>query len=56
VEDRVELRTSEPTRTLAAVCGWALARGEELDGLTVTRPSLEDVYLRLTGTKELAHA
>jgi ABC-2 type transport system ATP-binding protein len=56
VEDRVELRTSEPTSALAAVCGWALARGEELDGLTVTRPSLEDVYLRLTGTKEPAHA
>ena len=29
--------------------GWALARGEGLDGLTVLRPSLEDVYLALTG-------
>jgi hypothetical protein len=36
--------------------GWALDRGEELDALTVTRPSLEDVYLRLTGTEELVHA
>jgi ABC-2 type transport system ATP-binding protein len=54
VEDRVELRTGEPTRALAAVCGWAVARGEELDGLAVARPSLEDVYLRLTGTGEPA--
>ena len=55
-EDRVELATTEPTRALHLLTGWALGRGEELDGLTVTRPSLEDVYLRLTGTKELAHA
>jgi hypothetical protein len=27
---------------------WASARGEELEELTVTRPSLEDVYLELT--------
>jgi len=56
VEDRVVLRTTEPTRTLGALTGWALGRGEELDGLTVTRPSLEDVYLRLTGTEELTRA
>ena len=55
-EGRVELRTTEPTRTLNALSGWALARGEELDALTVTRPSLEDVYLRLTGAKEPTHA
>jgi hypothetical protein len=29
-----------------------LERGEELDGLEVTRPSLEDVYLDLTETVE----
>jgi ABC-2 type transport system ATP-binding protein len=56
-EDRVELRTTEPTRALHVLTGWALARGEELDALTVTRPSLEDVYLRLTSApQELAHA
>jgi hypothetical protein len=32
--------------------GWALARGEELEALAVTRPSLEDVYLQLTGSAE----
>jgi ABC-2 type transport system ATP-binding protein len=54
--DRVELATTEPTRVLNQLTGWALARGEELDGLTVTRPSLEDVYLRLTGAPELTRA
>jgi ABC-2 type transport system ATP-binding protein len=56
-EDRVELRTTEPTRALHVLTAWALDRGEELDALTVTRPSLEDVYLRLTSApQELAHA
>ncbi|HEX2373516.1 MAG TPA: ABC transporter ATP-binding protein, partial [Actinomycetota bacterium] len=55
-EDRVELRTTEPTRALNLLTGWALARGEELEALTVTRPSLEDVYLRLTSATEPAHA
>jgi ABC-2 type transport system ATP-binding protein len=30
----------------------ALADGEELEGLEVTRPSLEDVYLELTAATE----
>ena len=48
-EDRVLLRTSSPTRDLHVLTGWAVARGEELEALAVTRPSLEDVYLQLTG-------
>ena len=28
--------------------GWALERGTSLDGLEVSRPTLEDVYLSLT--------
>jgi ABC-2 type transport system ATP-binding protein len=31
---------------------WAVERGLELDGLTVARPSLEDVYLQLTGAED----
>jgi ABC-2 type transport system ATP-binding protein len=45
----VELTTDEPTRTLHELTGWALDRGIELDGLAVSRPTLEDVYLELTG-------
>jgi ABC-2 type transport system ATP-binding protein len=51
-EDRVRLRTTEPTRALHVLTGWALARGTELEALTVTRPSLEDVYLQLTSDQE----
>src|ERR687897_500773 len=48
-DGRVVLRTEAPTGALHALTGWALGRGDELEGLAVTRPSLEDVYLRLTG-------
>ncbi|HEX9597800.1 MAG TPA: ABC transporter ATP-binding protein [Gaiellaceae bacterium] len=44
----VVLRTSEPTRLLHRLTAEALAEGRELDGLSVRRPTLEDVYLALT--------
>ncbi|HEX7149219.1 MAG TPA: ABC transporter ATP-binding protein, partial [Actinomycetota bacterium] len=53
-DGRVVLRTEAPTSALHAVTGWALARGVELEGLSLNRPSLEDVYLRLTGGDRLA--
>jgi ABC-2 type transport system ATP-binding protein len=40
--------TDDPTLLLHSLTEQALARGERLEGLTVTRPSLEDVYLELT--------
>ena len=39
---------AEPTRRLHELTAEALARGEELEGLEVRRPTLEDVYLELT--------
>ncbi len=45
----VTVQTSAPTQTLHQLTGWALDRGLTLDRLTVDRPSLEDVYLGLTG-------
>jgi ABC-2 type transport system ATP-binding protein len=45
----VRLETDDPTRILHEVTGWALDRGIGLDSLDVTRPTLEDVYLKLTG-------
>jgi ABC-2 type transport system ATP-binding protein len=45
----VELETTTPVRTLNELTGRALAEGRELEGLEVSRPSLEDVYLELTG-------
>ena len=44
----VLLATERPTATVHAVTGWAVERGLDLPGLTVERPSLEDVYLSLT--------
>ena len=43
----VVLSTDSPTRTLSELTAEALARGEELEGLEVSRPSLEDFYLDL---------
>ena len=45
----VELSTDNPTKTLHELTGWALERGVRLDSLEVSRPTLEDVYLDITG-------
>jgi ABC-2 type transport system ATP-binding protein len=47
--EEVTLETTTPVRTLNELTAAALDRGEELEGLEVRRPSLEDVYLELTG-------
>jgi ABC-2 type transport system ATP-binding protein len=47
-DGRVRFSTQTPTRDLAPLVTWANGRGVELEGLTITRPSLEDVYLELT--------
>jgi ABC-2 type transport system ATP-binding protein len=41
-------RSEDPTRFLRDLTGWALASGVHLEGLTISRPTLEDVYLELT--------
>jgi ABC-2 type transport system ATP-binding protein len=40
--------TEDPTSLLHELTAAALARGERLEDLSVTRPSLEEVYLELT--------
>ena len=47
--DEVRIATTAATADLAALCGWAQGRGVELDGLTVERPTLEDVFLAIAG-------
>jgi ABC-2 type transport system ATP-binding protein len=47
-EDVVQIETDDPTRTLYDVTSWAVQVGVRLQGLEVTRPSLEDVYLEIT--------
>lgn len=48
----VEMTTQQPTATLNELTGWALERGIDLESLEVTRPTLEDVYLEITGGEE----
>jgi ABC-2 type transport system ATP-binding protein len=47
--ESIELETKDATRTLHQLTSWAVEKGVDLDGLQVTRPSLEDVYLEITG-------
>ena len=49
----VEISTKDPTHDLLALTMWGAGRGAgSLDGLAVTRPSLEDIYLTLTSDTE----
>jgi ABC-2 type transport system ATP-binding protein len=48
----VDVRTRSATADVAALAGWAVQRGVELEGLSLTRPSLEDVYLDLVGGQD----
>jgi len=44
----VRIETEEPTLVIERLAAWARAAGvQELPGLAVTRPTLEDTYLRL---------
>jgi ABC-2 type transport system ATP-binding protein len=54
--EEVSIETLDPVRELNRLTAAALERGEDLEGLEVTRPSLEDVYLDLTSTTEKAGA
>jgi ABC-2 type transport system ATP-binding protein len=49
---RVEIETEDPTELLHRLTGEAIERGERLQGLTVSRPTLEEVYLELTDAAE----
>jgi ABC-2 type transport system ATP-binding protein len=48
----VVIETDDPTRVLHDLTAQALAEGAELEGLEVRRPTLEEIYLSLTGGEE----
>jgi ABC-2 type transport system ATP-binding protein len=48
----VVVETHEPTKLLHELTGRALAEGKELESLEVRRPTLEAIYLSLTGNDE----
>lgn len=43
----VTIASDAPTLTLHRITGWAIERGVELSGLSVTRPTLEDMFLSI---------
>jgi ABC-2 type transport system ATP-binding protein len=47
--DVVTIETTRATDDLQALTMWAMQRGIDLPDLTLSRATLEDVYLRLTG-------
>ncbi|HEY2074580.1 MAG TPA: ABC transporter ATP-binding protein, partial [Gaiellaceae bacterium] len=49
---RVVIESAQPLADVKAIADWALSRGLDLPDLDVRRPSLEDVYLSLTGSTE----
>ena len=49
-DGRLAVTTEAPTQALFELTQWATEHSIELGELTVSRPSLEDVYLDLTGS------
>jgi ABC-2 type transport system ATP-binding protein len=52
-DDVIQIETDDPTRTLYDLTSWAVQANISLEGLEVTRPSLEDVYLEITKDAEV---
>jgi len=50
--DRVLVLTREPVTAAHRITSWALERDIELERFSVTQPTLEDIYLELTGAGE----
>ena len=48
-DGRVAIESANPLADVKTLADWALARALDIPDLDVRRPSLEDVYLRLTG-------
>ena len=51
-DGRVHISAREPARSLYALAGWALDHDSSLSDLTVGRPTLEDIYLKLVDDNE----
>lgn len=49
VEEGYAVDTTDATQTLHALTSWAIGAGVTLENISVSQPSLEDVYLTLVG-------
>ena len=54
--DHVLVSTSEPVVATQTITSWALDHGIELGHFSVSQPTLEDIYLELTGSGNRDHA
>ncbi len=48
---RIVVNSAKPARTLVEMIKWTDAQGLELDDVRLNRPTLEDVFIELTGKK-----
>ncbi len=48
---RIAVNSARPARTLVEMIKWIDAQGLELDDVRLNRPTLEDVFIELTGKK-----
>jgi hypothetical protein len=44
----IEVRSTSPVEDLHVLCAWLLENEIDVDGVKVSQPTLEDVYLQLT--------
>ena len=51
-DGRYTITTDTPTRDLHRLSGWAIEQGAELEDLSVSSPSLEDLFVELAGASE----
>ena len=49
-EGRYVIATDAPTAILHRLTGWAVEQGVELEELSVSRPSLEDLFVEIVGS------
>jgi ABC-2 type transport system ATP-binding protein len=54
--DRVVIFTRQPVLAAQRITTWALERGVELEHFSVSQPTLEDIYLELTGSTQQNHS
>jgi ABC-2 type transport system ATP-binding protein len=48
---RLTVASTRPARTLVEIVKWLDAEGLELDDVHLSRPTLEDVFIELTGKR-----
>jgi ABC-2 type transport system ATP-binding protein len=48
---QIKVTSEHPARTLVEMVKWIDAQGIELEDVRLTRPTLEDVFIELTGKK-----